>query len=238
MEKAPYQEQSGSAWSDGATSDGTTRQRILHLLLAHGPLTAHDLADSLQITTVAVRRHLAALADAGDVEIRDQEGPRGRGRPAKDYILTEQGRHEFGQSYDALAIQALSELVAVVGEDAIGKLAEQRLAVVESEYKRLRADSPEANPVELLAQALNASGYFASTPESGELCQHHCPVSQVAAQFPQLCEAETRIFSRLLGADLSRTSTIAHGDFACRTHLDSPTMLPNPTTVPRTPSER
>jgi hypothetical protein len=32
-----------------------------------------------------------------------------------------------------------------------------------------------------------------------QICQHHCPVAHVAAEFPQLCEAETEAFGRLLG---------------------------------------
>lgn len=193
-------------------------------------MTALDLANELDITTVAVRRHLSSLVESGDIEMRDKEGPRGRGRPAKEYVLTDEGRHQFGQAYDELAIEALSELVSVVGPDAIGRLAEQRLASVEAEYKRRRSLDPNEDPVELLAAVLTDSGYFASMAESGELCQHHCPVSQVAAQFPQLCEAETRIFSRLLDTSLSRTATIAHGDLACRTHLGGRTLLPDPTT--------
>ena len=56
--------------------------------------------------------------------------------------------------------------------------------------------------------------------EGGEqLCQHHCPVAHVAAEFPQLCEAETEAFGRLLGTPVQRLATIAHGDGICTTHV-------------------
>lgn len=216
--------------ADDAVGTGPTRERLLRLLMSRGPLTAAELADALAITTVAVRRHLTALTEAGDIEMRDQTRARGRGRPAKEYLLTAQGRREFGQAYDALAISALEELAALAGPDAIGRLAEQRLAEVESEYRARRDADPDADPVELLAQCLNDSGHFASVPDDGELCQHHCPVSQVAAQFPELCAAETRLFAKLLGGDLLLTESIAHGDTACRVHLNAPTLLPDPTT--------
>jgi hypothetical protein len=45
----------------------------------------------------------------------------------------------------------------------------------------------------------------------------------VAAEFPQLCEAETEAFGRLLGTPVQRLATIAHGDGICTTHVTSVT---------------
>ncbi|HEV2374196.1 MAG TPA: metalloregulator ArsR/SmtB family transcription factor [Streptosporangiaceae bacterium] len=58
-----------------------------------------------------------------------------------------------------------------------------------------------------------------------QLCQHHCPVSHVAAVFPQLCEAETEAFARLLGTPVQRLATIAHGDGICTTHVTAPSLV-------------
>jgi predicted ArsR family transcriptional regulator len=41
----------------------------------------------------------------------------------------------------------------------------------------------------------------------------------VAAEFPQLCEAETAVISRLVGTHVQRLATIAHGDGVCTTHI-------------------
>jgi hypothetical protein len=41
----------------------------------------------------------------------------------------------------------------------------------------------------------------------------------VAAEFPELCEAETEAFSRLLDTPVQRLATIAHGDGICTTHV-------------------
>jgi predicted ArsR family transcriptional regulator len=79
--------------------------------------------------------------------------------------------------------------------------------------------------VQALAQALSADGYAASASgnpagSSGEqLCQHHCPVAHVAEEFPELCEAETGAFGRLLGTPVQRLATIARGDGVCTTHV-------------------
>jgi predicted ArsR family transcriptional regulator len=47
----------------------------------------------------------------------------------------------------------------------------------------------------------------------------------VAAEFPQLCEAETEAFGRLLGTPVQRLATIAHGDGVCTTHVTAPSLL-------------
>jgi hypothetical protein len=46
----------------------------------------------------------------------------------------------------------------------------------------------------------------------------------VAAEFPQLCEAETEAFGRLLGTPVQRLATIAHGDGICTTHVTAPSL--------------
>jgi predicted ArsR family transcriptional regulator len=73
---------------------------------------------------------------------------------------------------------------------------------------------------------LAVRGYAAQIREVGagrhrgvQLCQHHCPVAHVAAEFPELCEAETRAFAELLGTHVQRLATIARGDAACTTHV-------------------
>ena len=76
----------------------------------------------------------------------------------------------------------------------------------------------------MLADALTGDGYVASIRPSvaGEqLCQHHCPVQHVAAEFPQLCDAETAALGRLLDVHVQRLATIAHGDGVCTTFIPS-----------------
>jgi len=85
-------------------------------------------------------------------------------------------------------------------------------------------DDPIAR-AEALAEALTAEGYAANATtiaSGGQLCQHSCPVAHVAAEFPQLCDAETEVISRLVGTHVQRLATIAHGDGVCTTHIPAP----------------
>ena len=58
-----------------------------------------------------------------------------------------------------------------------------------------------------------------------QICQHHCPVSHVAEEFPELCEAEREAFADILGTHVQRLATIVNGDCACTTHVP---LIPEP----------
>lgn len=207
--------------------DAPTRDRVVHLILHGGPQTAKSLASELDLTPAAVRRHLAALLEDGTLTAREERvyGPRGRGRPSKVFVLTPAGRAELQHQYDTLALQALRRLSAA---DLRG-LAEDRVAVVEEHFHAAREEQPDAPAIELLAHALDAEDYAAGirpVRSGNQLVQYHCPVADVAQQFPILCEIETQLFGRLLGSHVQRLATIAHGDGVCTTHVPSP--LPTP----------
>ena len=194
-------------------------------VLVDGPSTAAALAERLDLTPAAVRRHLDHLVEDGTLQPRDQKvyGARGRGRPARVFALTEAGRDAFDQQYDDLATEALRFLAETAGEEAVVEFARRRVAFIERDYQRLVADQPDLTPAEALARVLTDEGYAASvkklpvTAVGQQLCQQHCPVAHVAQEFPQLCEAETEAIGRVLGTHVQRLATIAHGDGVCTT---------------------
>ena len=206
-------------------TDASTRQRVAQSILEHGPSTAAALAERLGLTAAAIRRHLDVLLERGVLVSSEQRiyGSRGRGRPAKVFTLTDAGRADFYSAYDDLAISALEFLAAEAGSSAVTRYAGHRAAQAGPRYAdSIAAAAPEQTPAQALAGALTADGYVASVQPSAlgeQLCQHHCPVAHVAERFPQLCEVETELFSRLLGVHVQRLATIAHGDGICTTHI-------------------
>jgi predicted ArsR family transcriptional regulator len=134
--------------------------------------------------------------------------------------MTDEGREKFEHSYDDLAVAALRFISAREGAHLV------------SEFAQSRADEIARKAVPILAKARNKSaaladflteeGYASTIQSHGqgeELCQHHCPIAHVASEFPQLCEAETELFSKLLGTHVQRLATIAHGDGVCTTFI-------------------
>jgi predicted ArsR family transcriptional regulator len=211
------------------TGDRSTRERVVRSILVNGPSTAAALAGQLDLTPAAVRRHLEHLLDEGMLEARDPRpgGARGRGRPAKVFALTDAGRAHFEQQYDDLAVEALRFLAETGGDEAVLAFARRRVAFIERDYAAVTAAQPELSPAEALARVLSSEGYAASVRSlpvatAEQLCQQHCPVSHVAHEFPQLCEAETEAIGRVLGRHVQRLATIAHGDGVCTTCIPHP----------------
>ncbi|WP_116027067.1 helix-turn-helix transcriptional regulator [Thermomonospora umbrina] len=216
----------------GAHGERDTRARVARLILEQGPITASALGERVGLTPAAVRRHLDALLAEGMIEVRRArpQAHRGRGRPAKWFAITDAGRNAFVHAYDDLASAALRFLAEKAGGAAVAEFARRQIADLERRYHPVVRAAPPQQRVRALAEALSADGYAAAAgkaPRAGggeQLCQHHCPVAHVAAEFPQLCEAETEAFSRLLGTPVQRLATIAHGDGICTTHVSRPDL--------------
>ena len=202
------------------------------------------LADRLDLTPAAVRRHLDHMVEDGTLEARDprQAATRGRGRPAKVFALTQSGREGFEKQYDDLAVQALRFVAETGGESAVRDFAQRRVAFVEERFDSVAAEYPDLGPVQVLARVFTDEGYAAGVRESpvgDQLCQQHCPVSSVAHEFPQLCEAETEAIARVLDRHVQRLATIAHGDGVCTTCIpNGPAAAAARSTHPKTLKEQ
>ncbi len=235
----------------GSGAPEHTRGQVARLILELGPCTAATLGGRLGLTPAAIRRHLDNLIADGMVETRTARtyGNRGRGRPAKVFVITDAGRSAFEHAYDDLATSALRFLEGTYGSQAVAEFARQQVSELERRYAPVLAEAGGALAarVQALADALSADGYAASagpvpttaavnvtaavkgTASGEQICQHHCPVAHVAAEFPQLCEAETEAFGRLLGTPVRRLATIAHGDGICTTHVTCTSRATTPT---------
>lgn len=214
--------------------------RVARRLLEGGPATASQIADDLQLTPAAVRRHLDALEAAGYLTVHEEApfGPRltqrrGRGRPAKVCALTASGRDAFDQSYDDVALDALRFMATQGDPDLVGRFARARSEAVANRYAEAIRNAPAGERLRLLAKLLSEDGFAANVQETPtgalQLCEHHCPVAHVAEEFPEFCEAEQAAFSQLLGVHTVRISTIASGANICTTHV--PGTLPTTTTT-------
>jgi predicted ArsR family transcriptional regulator len=219
----------------GQESEERTRDRVCQEILEQGPVSAGQLARTLRLTAAGIRRHLDVLLEQGLVAVwqPSAQAVRGRGRPARLFVLTDPGHAAMATGYDDLAAQALRYLSVVGGPEAVLRFARQRLADLELRYRPV-VDAAGPDPLlraEALAAALSRDGFAASTRAlvgagadpaatiGTQLCQGHCPVQHVAREFPQLCEAETDSFSRLLGVHVQRLATLAHGEHVCTTHV-------------------
>ncbi len=210
-----------------------TRELVQQAIAEDGPLTVVALASRLGLTPAAVRRHIDLLAEQGVIDecepaTTDGSG-RTRGRPARAYILSEAGHAGMESDYADVATSALRFLAERAGVDAVGEFAREHAAQLQARYApQLATAGDDANArAQALATALSADGFAASirpvgagAPLAGvQLRQGHCPVQEIAGQFPAFCEAEAEAFSRLLGVGVQRLATLAKGGHACMTFI-------------------
>ena len=223
-------------------SDAGTRQRVLQIVAAAGPVSAAELAAQLDLAPAGIRRHLGVLEATDQIAVHDgMSAPKVRGRPARRYVVTSRGQAALSHRYSELASQALRFLAETGGDVAVREFATRRVAFIQERFEGIRAEHPELGSGEVLAQVFTAEGYAATVrdlPRDGQsvgeqLCQQHCPVAHVAHEFPQLCEAETEAIGLVLGRHVQRLATIAHGDGVCTTCIPS-----TPTTTPTNTKER
>jgi predicted ArsR family transcriptional regulator len=215
------------------TAQKTGMHRVAETLLLDGPASARALAKRLGVTPAAVRRHLDSLLEAGWVShgFKPAYGPSevgGRGRPARVYSLTANGRKQFAHGYDHIALEAMSLLDQMAGRDAVDTFSSSwagglRTRITSAAgYQRAKGLGAKARVV---SEVLNSEGYAATlTPARGpvgglQLCQHNCPVEVVAAKYPQICEHETQALGEALGVHVTRIATIAAGDGVCTTMI-------------------
>lgn len=207
--------------------------RVARALVTLGPSSTADVATHLGFSTVVVGRHLDTLREAGWVASSEQApyGPaalasrvRRRGRPARVWTLTPQGQRELAGRPEQAAHQ-LRHAVAFIN-DHLGAAGVRAFAdeVGRNHVKRWR-DTGVVDTVSLVA-ALDDDGYAAMVTtladgQGQQLCQHNCPIRDVAQDHPEFCEAETRAISEVLGRNVVRLETISRGGHVCTT------LIPN-----------
>lgn len=211
-----------------------TRREVLSQILRNGPVSATDISEALGLSAAGVRRHLDNIVSDGlaeTVEAPRSVGGRARGRPARLYRLTDAGRGRFGHDYDTLALLALRALRETGGDDAVAEFANQRMQDL---FGSVDDSVPETvvDRAERIAEALTDRGYAATVDEAAtgvQICRHHCPIQDVAHEFPELCAAEHRVVTELLGHHTQPLATIADGNGICTTHIPLTTIHPSST---------
>ena len=201
---------------------GRTQQRLLrHLLTSADGATVEELQDVLEITTTAVRQHIAALSANGFLT-RGEPIQTGR-RPQLRYILTESGRETFPRHYDGMADKVIAQVHKGFGSEglltmmaALGKETGRKLAMA-TEGKtdpEIAAD---------LARAMADHGYesMAPDPSKAEVVAFNCVFHHLADRFKEVCEYDLALIREVTGMDVIHSECMVRGGNACRFRLQS-----------------
>jgi predicted ArsR family transcriptional regulator len=193
--------------------------RFLVLLKTRGPQTTADLGEAAGVTAEAARQQLARLADDGLVVATSE--PRGVGRPAQVWGLTEAGNARFPDAHAELTAGLIGTIRTQLGEEVLDRLIDARTAESRAGYAAALEGAVDLGErVARLAAARTREGYMAESRAEGEgylLVENHCPICVAATVCQGFCRAELETFRQVLGPDASveRTEHIVNGDRRC-----------------------
>jgi predicted ArsR family transcriptional regulator len=194
----------------------STKSRVLYVLRGQGGGTAQDVADALEVSVPAARRHLMDLEADGLLESQVHR-PGGRGRPQHVFRVSGKGEGHFPKRYAQLCTEVFEHIEKLYGSGAVlSVLSERNVKLLELWQPRVYG-SLESR-VHALCEILNELGYHASVEQSGTswlLHQGNCPSLEVSRQFSQLCDSERELYTRLLETQVVREARVLEGASTC-----------------------
>jgi DeoR family transcriptional regulator, suf operon transcriptional repressor len=214
------------------TQQPSTKHEILEELLKCGQATAQDLAEQLDISPQATRRHLKDLEAEG--LLIHEVLQNGLGRPNHIYRLSASGREQFPKQYHDFAVSLLETLQETVGREQFISILRQQWQRKAKEYRQYLGNGSLQERVAQLVKLRHAEGYMAESfaiPESDRsqnvdnmtpkqerfmLTEHNCAIANVAESYPSVCGHELEMFAEVLpDCTVERTQWIIDGEHRC-----------------------
>lgn len=198
----------------------TTPKKILGLLKKHHQLSVNELKAHLQISDMAVRKHVNKLAQ--DQYIQSSQSKQKMGRPVTRYRLSQRGENFFPKNYSGMTIEFLHDLKEMQGIETVQMLFRKREERLYQKYKlRIRDCKNLREKVAELQKIQAENGYMAEYEQLGEqefaLTEYNCPILKIADEYKQACHCELSLFKRVLDVQtIERTSCISDGDHCCK----------------------
>jgi DeoR family suf operon transcriptional repressor len=208
-----------------ATQQQTTKQDILYFLLKQGQASAQVLAEQLNISAQAIRRHLKDLEDEALIEHQSVQS--GMGRPNYVYQLSRKGRDRLPDQYDDFALSLLDTLAETVGRDQVKDILKKQWERKALDYRQQVGNGPLPERVANLVHIRKSEGYMAEwhevEPENDEISgsrfiitEYNCAISQIAESFPTVCGHELEMFQLALqDCQVERTHWLVNGEHRC-----------------------
>jgi DeoR family suf operon transcriptional repressor len=202
----------------------STKHDILRHLLKQGQATAQELADHLQVSPQAIRRHLKDLE--AEEQIEHQVIHAGMGRPNHAYQLSRKGRDNFPAQYDEFALSLLDTLTETVGKEQVGTILRKQWERKAVDYRQHLGSGPLPERVAALVKLRQAEGYMAEWhPVEAEgdqdrqkfvITEYNCAISHIAESFPSVCGHELEMFAVALpDCSVERTHWLVNGEHRC-----------------------
>jgi predicted ArsR family transcriptional regulator len=185
-----------------------TAERILFQLKTVGPQGTTALAESLELTTEAVRQQVQKLVEAGLI-VGEAERGAGAGRPRQCWALTSSGHARFPDTHAQLAVELIDSVRTLFGEAGVDRLIDARRTENRRQYlDHLASARSVGERVRRLAGLREREGYMARAERDGRdwlLIEDHCPICAAATACQGFCRSELMLFQDVLGPETKVT---------------------------------
>lgn len=202
------------------TGQASTKQDIIQHILKQGQATAQELAEALEISPQATRRHLKELDAEGLVEHRALQT--GLGRPQHVYQLSRLGRERLPHRYEEFAVSLLDTIAETVGEEQVSQVLRKQWEHKAARYREHLGPGSLQQRLDRLVQLRQNEGFMAEYyPLEGErerflLVEHNCVISSLAESYPSICGHELEMFAAILpDCHVERTQWLNDGEHQC-----------------------
>lgn len=203
-----------------------TKEDILRFLLKRGTANAGAIAQHLEVTPQAIRRHLKNL-EANEL-IEHETSQAGIGRPNHVYQLSRKGREHFPDQYDQFALSLLNTVADTLGPEQVSKLLKRQWQKKAKEYREKLGDAPLKDRMQVLVKLRQAEGYMAECYPAEDAAQdvpglsafviaeYNCAIAHIAESYPTICGHELAMFAVALpDCSVERTHWLVNGEHQC-----------------------
>jgi predicted ArsR family transcriptional regulator len=202
----------------------TTREQILRYVRGRRETTVAHLAEALDLSPQAVRRHLDGLRADGLVDVRQER--HGVGRPALLFFATERGEDMAGHTYLQLLSRLFRHLEKLDASQVSGATGTQVLDEVFSGIAReVAADHRNEVSGATLDQriaetsrALEREGIVDGWSKEGSeyhIVNGECPYLRLAEMSEAACRSDKQSIELLIGTEVEQTMRIVDGAPCC-----------------------
>ncbi|MBM7604288.1 putative ArsR family transcriptional regulator [Metabacillus crassostreae] len=198
----------------------STKDKILNLIKKEGSLTVNELTSHLNITHMAVRKHLGSLEKDGFILSSELKQP--MGRPLQIYSLSQKAAEYFPKNYEGISVDFLNDIKELHGEETIDLLFKNREERLSTEYRtRMQHKHHSVEKLNEMVNIQNEKGYMAELLKidnnTYELTEYNCPILSVAKEYKVACRCETAMFKEVIGTEnINRTLCQTEGDRHCK----------------------
>jgi predicted ArsR family transcriptional regulator len=166
--------------------------KILLFLKKKENATALQIATELDITKEGARQLLLKMINEGLILTEQQKT--GIGRPTVFFSLSEKGLEHFPNKHADVAVQLLSSVRNLLGENALLLLLNNREKQLIMRYENaMKGAKSTEEKLTILAEIRTKEGYMAEWRKEEDdyvFTENHCPICSAATEFQGFCKAE------------------------------------------------